>query len=50
MLIGPNGEIVACLGKKEVVKIARTDLNEILKFRAKMNLLKDMKPEIYKEF
>ena len=50
MLIGPGGEIVACLGKKEVVKIARTDLNEILKFRAKMDLLKDMKPEIYKEF
>lgn len=50
MLIGPGGEIVARLGKKEAVKIARADLNEILKFRAKMNLLKDMKPEIYKEF
>ena len=50
MLIGPGGEIVARLGKKEAVKIARADLNEILKFRAKMDILKDMKPEIYKEF
>ncbi|MBS6153158.1 MAG: hypothetical protein KH703_07100 [Campylobacter gracilis] len=50
MLIGPGGEIVARLGKKEAVKIARADLDEILKFRAKMDLLKDMKPEIYKEF
>ena len=50
MLIGPDGEIVARLGKKEAVKIARADLNEILKFRAKMDILKDMKPEIYKEF
>ena len=50
MLIGPGGEIVARLGKKEAVKIARADLNEILKFRAKMDLLKDMKPKIYKEF
>jgi nitrilase/cyanide hydratase and apolipoprotein N-acyltransferase len=50
MLINPYGEIVARLGKKEVVKIARADLNEILKFRAKMDFLKDMKPEIYKEF
>ncbi|WP_297916959.1 nitrilase-related carbon-nitrogen hydrolase [uncultured Campylobacter sp.] len=50
MLINPYGEIVARLGKKEAVKIARADLNEILKFRAKMDFLKDMKPEIYKEF
>lgn len=50
MLIGPGGEIVARLGKKEAVKIARADLNEILKFRAKMDFLKDMKPKIYKEF
>lgn len=50
MLIGPGGEIVARLGKKEAVKIARADLDEILKFRAKMDILKDMKPEIYKEF
>ena len=50
MLIGPGGEIVARLGKKEAVKIARADLDEILKFRAKMDLLKDMKPKIYKEF
>ena len=50
MLINPGGEIVARLGKKEAVKIARADLDEILKFRAKMDLLKDMKPEIYKEF
>jgi len=50
MLINPGGEIIARLGKKEVVKIARADLNEILKFRAKMDFLKDMKPEIYKEF
>ena len=50
MLIGPGGEIVARLGKKEVVKIARADLDKILKFRAKMDILKDMKPEIYKEF
>ena len=50
MLIGPGGEIVARLGKKEAVKIARADVDEILKFRAKMDLLKDMKPEIYKEF
>ena len=50
MLIGPGGEIVARLGKKEVVKIARADLDKILKFRAKMDFLKDMKPEIYKEF
>jgi len=50
MLINPGGEIVARLGKKEVVKIARANLDEILKFRAKMDLLKDMKPEIYKEF
>ena len=28
----------------------RLRLDEILKFRAKMDLLKDMKPEIYKEF
>ena len=50
MLIGPGGEIVARLGTKEVVKIARADLDEILKFRAKMDILKDIKPEIYKEF
>lgn len=50
MLINPYGEIVARLGKKEAVKIVRADLDEILKFRAKMDLLKDMKPEIYKEF
>ena len=50
MLINPYGEIVARLGKKEAVKIALADLDEILKFRAKMDLLKDMKPEIYKEF
>lgn len=50
MLINPYGEIVARLGKKEAVKIAQADLNEILKFRAKMDFLKDMKPEIYKEF
>nr|WP_314235118.1 nitrilase-related carbon-nitrogen hydrolase [uncultured Campylobacter sp.] len=50
MLIGPGGEIVACLGKKEAVKVVDINLDEILKFRAKMDLLKDMKPEIYKEF
>ena len=50
MLINPGGEIVARLGKKEAIKIARADLDEILKFRAKMDLLKDMKPKIYKEF
>jgi len=50
MLIGPNGEIIARSGKKEAVKVVDINLDEILKFRAKMNLLKDMKPEIYKEF
>lgn len=50
MLIGPGGEIVARLGKKEAVKIADVNLNEILKFRAKIDILKDIKPEIYKEF
>jgi len=50
MLIGPGGEIVARLGKKEAVKVVDINLDEILKFRAKMDLLKDMKPEIYKEF
>ncbi|WP_295150507.1 nitrilase-related carbon-nitrogen hydrolase [Campylobacter sp.] len=50
MLIGPNGEIIARLGKKEAVKVVDVNLGEILKFRAKMDLLKDMKPEIYKEF
>jgi len=50
MLIGPGGEIVARLGKKESVKIVDVNLDEILKFRAKMDVLKDLKPEIYKEF
>ena len=50
MLIGPNGEIIARSGKKEAVKVVDINLDEILKFRAKMDLLKDMKPEIYKEF
>ncbi len=50
MLIGPGGEIIVRLGKKEAIKIARADLDEILKFRAKIDFLKDMKPEIYKEF
>ena len=50
MLVGPGGEIVARLGKKESVKVVDVNLDEILKFRAKMDLLKDIKPEIYKEF
>ena len=50
MLIGPGGEIVARLGKKEAVKVVDINLYEILQFRAKMDILKDMKPEIYKEF
>lgn len=50
MLINPYGEIVARLGKKEAVKVVDINLDEILKFRAKMDILKDMKPEIYKEF
>ena len=50
MLINPYGEIVARLGKKEAVKVVDINLDEILKFRAKMDLLKDIKPEIYKEF
>ena len=50
MLIGPGGEIAARLGKKETVKVVNVNLDEILKFRAKMDFLKDMKPEIYKEF
>lgn len=50
ILIGPNGEIIARLGKEEAVKVVDINLDEILKFRAKMDILKDMKPEIYKEF
>ncbi len=50
MLIGPGDEIVARLGKKESVKVVDVNLDEISKFRAKMDVLKDLKPEIYKEF
>ena len=50
MLINPGGEIVARLGKKEAVKVVDVSLDEISKFRAKIDVLKDLKPEIYKEF